>query len=141
MQFQFLITTLRTMSCERLILLSAPISYQFSCYLNDVKFFMFIANVSHETVIFLQVALNLLSEKEKNDQNQLVSKMVSYSITYKNVKTNSQQSDLGNEAISDLAFDPPIADFINFKVWVAGVLLLFQNALMLLILSDTNYYK
>ncbi|KAF8015991.1 hypothetical protein BT93_H1517 [Corymbia citriodora subsp. variegata] len=63
------------------------------------------------------VAMHLLSEKEKNDLNQLVSTMVSYSITYKN--TNS--GPLGNlkeEAISDsssFGFDPPFHNYVNFK--------------------------
>ncbi|XP_030463375.1 uncharacterized protein LOC115683090 [Syzygium oleosum] len=63
------------------------------------------------------VAIHLLSEKEKIDLNQLVSTMVSYSMTYKN--TNS--GPLGNlkeEAISNsssLGFDPPIHDYVNFK--------------------------
>lgn len=60
----------------------------------------------------------MLSENEKNDLHQLVSKMVSYSITYKNVKLNPLSSDRSNEASDTLglAFDPPIADFVNFKV-------------------------
>ncbi|KAM6544710.1 hypothetical protein CsatB_025446 [Cannabis sativa] len=68
-------------------------------------------------------ALNSLSEKEKADLDQLVGKMVSYSLTYKNVKSNPLPSDLGNGATSDvtvLAFDPPIADFINFKGYKSG---------------------
>ncbi|PON63766.1 ATPase, AAA-type, core [Parasponia andersonii] len=69
------------------------------------------------------VALNLISEKEKNDLDQLVSKMVSYAITYKNVKSNPLPGGLVNEATSDqlaLAFDPPIAGFINFKGYRSG---------------------
>ncbi|XP_062109092.1 uncharacterized protein LOC133819774 [Humulus lupulus] len=68
-------------------------------------------------------ALNSLSEKEKGDLDQLVGKMVSYSLTYTNVKSNPLPSDLGNGATSDvmgLAFDPPIADFINFKGYRSG---------------------
>lgn len=64
------------------------------------------------------VALHLLSEKEKNDLDQLVSTMVSYSITYKNVKSDSLSSNLRQEMATDtltLTFDPPISDFINFK--------------------------
>ncbi|KAL3726756.1 hypothetical protein ACJRO7_031624 [Eucalyptus globulus] len=63
------------------------------------------------------VAMHLLSEKEKNDLNQLISMMVSYSITYKN--TNSgPRGDLKGEAISDsssLGFDPPFHNYVNFK--------------------------
>lgn len=57
--------------------------------------------------------MQLLSEKEKNDLAHLVSTMVSYSITYKNTK-----SDLRHEVAdySTLSFDPPISDFIKFKV-------------------------
>ncbi|KAJ4722941.1 chromosome transmission fidelity protein 18-like [Melia azedarach] len=64
------------------------------------------------------VALHLLSEKEKNDLAQLVSTMVSYFITYKNMKPDPVPNNLGNEValdVSALCFDPPINDFINFK--------------------------
>ena len=73
----------------------------------------------------LKATLNSLSEKEKADLDQLVGKMVSYSLTYAHVKSNPLPSDLGNGATSDvtgLAFDPPIADFINFKVFCWGCL-------------------
>lgn len=66
-----------------------------------------------------QVAINILSEKEKKDLNQLVCTMVSYSITYKNVKSNPMPSEQRCEATSDasvLTFDPPISDFVDFKV-------------------------
>lgn len=82
----------------------------------------FVAMVFNRTLDFSQVAMHLLSEKEKNDLNQLVSTMVSYSITYKN--TNS--CPLGNvkeEAISDsssLGFEPPIHDYVNFKVRIVN---------------------
>ncbi|KAM7259687.1 hypothetical protein ACFE04_015428 [Oxalis oulophora] len=64
------------------------------------------------------VALHLLSEKEKNELAQLVSTMVSYSITYKNVKSDPSYSDFGHGSAADtheLSFDPPINSFINFK--------------------------
>ncbi|EOY05349.1 P-loop containing nucleoside triphosphate hydrolases superfamily protein, putative [Theobroma cacao] len=64
------------------------------------------------------VALHLLSETEKNDLAQLVNVMVSYSITYKNVKSDSLSTNLGQEAIVDasaLSFDPPIGEFIKYK--------------------------
>jgi hypothetical protein len=68
------------------------------------------------------VALQLLSEREKHDLTQLVSTMVSYSITYKSVKSDPLPNNPRHEAVSDtssLSFNPPINDFINFKVWVA----------------------
>ncbi|XP_017975749.1 PREDICTED: chromosome transmission fidelity protein 18 homolog isoform X2 [Theobroma cacao] len=64
------------------------------------------------------VALHLLSETEKNDLAQLVNVMVSYSIIYKNVKSDSLSTNLGQEAIVDasaLSFDPPIGEFIKYK--------------------------
>lgn len=67
-----------------------------------------------------QVALHLLSQKDKNDLAQLVSTMVSYSVTYKNVKSSPLSSNQEYEATLDasaLSFDPPICDFINFKVF------------------------
>ncbi|CAK9165916.1 unnamed protein product, partial [Ilex paraguariensis] len=69
------------------------------------------------------VALHLLSEKEKNDLVQLVNFMVSYAITYKNVKSNPLHSTLRHEVDLDasaLSFDPPISDFINFQGYKSG---------------------
>lgn len=65
-----------------------------------------------------QVALHLLSEKEKNDLAQLVSTMVSYSIAHRSMKADLLPSNPRHEAAdaSSLSFDPPINDFINFKV-------------------------
>ncbi|OMO99864.1 hypothetical protein CCACVL1_03577 [Corchorus capsularis] len=65
-----------------------------------------------------KVALHLLSETEKNDLAQLVNVMVSYSITYKKMKSDSPSTQLGQETIVDasvLTFDPPIAEFIKYK--------------------------
>lgn len=73
----------------------------------------------YDVVCYLsQVASHLLSEKEKNDLAQLVSTMVAYSITHRSMKSNTQPSNLGHEAAdaSVLSFDPPIVDFISFKV-------------------------
>lgn len=70
-------------------------------------------------VFTYQVALHLLSAKEKNDLAQLVSTMVSYSVTYKNTKSDPLLNNLGNEVphdVSTLSFDPSINEFINFKV-------------------------
>ncbi|XP_024047055.1 chromosome transmission fidelity protein 18 homolog isoform X2 [Citrus clementina] len=64
------------------------------------------------------VAFHLLSAKEKNDLAQLVSAMVSYSLTYKNTKSDPLLNNLGNEVshdVSTLSFDPPINEFITFK--------------------------
>lgn len=69
-----------------------------------------------------QVALHLLSEKEKNDLAQLVSTMVSYSITHRSIKSDPLPSSLGHQAadVSELSFDPPISGFISFQVCVVG---------------------
>ncbi|XWS35110.1 hypothetical protein CRYUN_Cryun21dG0098100 [Craigia yunnanensis] len=64
------------------------------------------------------VALHLLSETEKNNLAQLVNVMVSYSITYKNMKSDSLSGNLGHEAVLDasaLSFEPPIGEFITYK--------------------------
>ncbi|KAL6907517.1 hypothetical protein ACP4OV_002556 [Aristida adscensionis] len=64
------------------------------------------------------VALNLLSEREKDDLVQLVDTMVSYSVTYKNAKFAPQERANGPVVSNDvptLCFDPPINDVINFK--------------------------
>ncbi|XP_058094701.1 uncharacterized protein LOC131240469 [Magnolia sinica] len=69
------------------------------------------------------VALHLLSEREKGDLAQLVDTMVSYSITYKNLKPEPQPITQRHEATSDastLSFDPPIGDFVNFKGYHCG---------------------
>ncbi|CAI0378208.1 unnamed protein product [Linum tenue] len=69
-------------------------------------------------VILKMVPMRLLSEKEKNDMDQLVSKMVSYSVTYKNARPNLHSTKPVQEAAADsstLSFDPPITEFINFK--------------------------
>uniref|UniRef100_F6I254 Chromosome transmission fidelity protein 18 homolog n=1 Tax=Vitis vinifera TaxID=29760 RepID=F6I254_VITVI len=65
------------------------------------------------------VALHLLSERERNDLAQLINAMVSFSITYKNMKSDPLPGTQLHEAASDglsLSFDPPIADFVTFKV-------------------------
>ncbi|KAL4312022.1 hypothetical protein GQ457_01G023010 [Hibiscus cannabinus] len=69
---------------------------------------------------FRPVALHLLSETEKNNLAQLVNVMVSYSITYKNMKFDSLSS--GHEALSDastLSFEPPIGEFIAYKDYIS----------------------
>ncbi|KAK6914254.1 ATPase, AAA-type, core, partial [Dillenia turbinata] len=73
------------------------------------------------------VALHLLSEKERHEMDQLVSTMVSYSITYKNTKPETSHSVLRHEETLDasaLVFEPPIADFIGYKDYRPGHFLL-----------------
>ncbi|XP_047324218.1 chromosome transmission fidelity protein 18 homolog [Impatiens glandulifera] len=69
------------------------------------------------------VAVHLLSEKEKNDLSQLVTTMVSYSVTYKTMKTDALSSNPRNDVGHDdlvLTFDPPLTEFINFKDYRPG---------------------
>ncbi|XP_014511030.1 chromosome transmission fidelity protein 18 homolog isoform X2 [Vigna radiata var. radiata] len=68
------------------------------------------------------VALQVLSDTEKNDLAQLVSKMVSYAITYKTVKSDMPHQTLKSEVADGLAlsFVPPISDFINFKDYTSN---------------------
>ncbi|TVU47638.1 hypothetical protein EJB05_07244 [Eragrostis curvula] len=64
------------------------------------------------------VALNLLSEREKEDLVQLVDTMVSYSVTYRNTKFQPQERanlPAVSHDVPSLTFDPPINDVINFK--------------------------
>ncbi|XBH56961.1 hypothetical protein VPH35_078664 [Triticum aestivum] len=64
------------------------------------------------------VALNLMSEREKNELVQLVDTMVAYSVTYKNTKFEPQERANGSIVpmdIPSLSFDPPINDIISFK--------------------------
>ena len=64
-------------------------------------FLLLITLVSHMVWCHSQVALQLLSEREKNDLSQLVSIMVSYSITYKNVNSDPLSINPRHEATSD----------------------------------------
>ncbi|XP_060179013.1 uncharacterized protein LOC132609167 isoform X1 [Lycium barbarum] len=62
------------------------------------------------------VALHMLSEKEKADLSQLVNTMVSYAMTYKNIKSDPLLGmQHGASDASMLSLDPPIGQFINFK--------------------------
>ncbi|KAL3828358.1 hypothetical protein ACJIZ3_017160 [Penstemon smallii] len=65
------------------------------------------------------VAMHLLSEKEKSDLSNLINIMVSYAITYKNIKSDrsgavSFRHDDALDA-SSLSLDPPLRDFIYYK--------------------------
>ncbi|CAD5311748.1 unnamed protein product [Arabidopsis thaliana] len=65
------------------------------------------------------VASHLLSDRQKEQLAGLVMLMCSYSLTYKNVKSDPVLSSLREDAASDalvLALDPHLFDFINFKV-------------------------
>ncbi|EFH68497.1 AAA-type ATPase family protein [Arabidopsis lyrata subsp. lyrata] len=64
------------------------------------------------------VASHLLSDRQKDQLAGLVMLMCSYSLTYKNVKSDPVLSNLRDDAASDalvLALDPHLFDFINFK--------------------------
>ncbi|GAU34866.1 hypothetical protein TSUD_19460 [Trifolium subterraneum] len=63
------------------------------------------------------VALQLLSDKEKNDIAQLVSTMVSYAITYKKIKSDALPNTLKYEVADELSLSlvPSIGNFVNFK--------------------------
>lgn len=65
------------------------------------------------------MALQLLSDKEKNDIAHLVSTMVSYAITYKKMKSDTLPNTLKYEVADELALSlfPAIGNFVNFKVW------------------------
>lgn len=64
------------------------------------------------------VAPHLLSEKEKMLLAQLIDTMVSYAVTYKNLKPGPSPGGQRHDNLSDvllLSYDPPIDDFISFK--------------------------
>ncbi|CAN6307191.1 unnamed protein product [Urochloa humidicola] len=64
------------------------------------------------------VALNLLSEREKDELLQLVDTMVSYSVTYKNTKFPTQERaniSVMSHDVPSLSLYPPLSDVINFK--------------------------
>ncbi|VAI07450.1 unnamed protein product [Triticum turgidum subsp. durum] len=78
------------------------------------------------------VALNLMSEREKNELVQLVDTMVAYSVTYKNTKFEPQERANGSIVpmdIPSLSFDPPINDIISFKVLPNFFILFFHSSL------------
>lgn len=75
------------------------------------------------------MAVHLLSDKEKKDMFQLVNTMVSYSMTYKNLKADPVPSILRHDAVVDasmLSFDPPIGDLINFKVSIFSCAIIYS---------------
>lgn len=75
-----------------------------------------------------QVALHLLTEREKNDLSQLVDTMVSYCITYKASKPKTYQRIHAYGPVSDapeLSFDPVINEFVRFQVYLLPELELF----------------
>ncbi|KAL8128846.1 hypothetical protein V2J09_018001 [Rumex salicifolius] len=69
------------------------------------------------------VALHLLSEAERNYLFQLVCTMVTYSITYKNVKNEFLTNGLRHEGMTNvslLSLDPPIEVLVRFKGYNPG---------------------
>ncbi|PNY17168.1 chromosome transmission fidelity protein, partial [Trifolium pratense] len=68
------------------------------------------------------VALQLLSDKEKNDIAQLVSTMVSYAITYKKMKSDALPNTLKYEVADELSLSlvPSIGNFVNFKDYTSN---------------------
>ncbi|XP_004514027.1 uncharacterized protein [Cicer arietinum] len=68
------------------------------------------------------VALQLLSDKEKNDIAHLVSTMVSYAITYKKMKSDTLPNTLKYEVADELALSlfPAIGNFVNFKDYTSN---------------------
>eukprot|EP01018_Ginkgo_biloba_P033704 Gb_40705 [translate_table: standard] len=69
------------------------------------------------------VASQLLSEKEREEINQLVNTMIDYAVTYKKAKVlpsyGSHRQDANLDAQA-LCFDPPINDFVKFKDYTSG---------------------
>ncbi|XP_047975329.1 chromosome transmission fidelity protein 18 homolog [Salvia hispanica] len=61
------------------------------------------------------VALHLLSDKERGDLMQLVNTMVSYSMTYKNIKSDQPDTWRREDEATTIALDPPLSNFIHFK--------------------------
>ncbi|KAL1536180.1 chromosome transmission fidelity protein 18 [Salvia divinorum] len=61
------------------------------------------------------VALHLLSDKERGDLVQLVNTMVSYSMTYKNIKSVRPDTWRHEDEATTIALDPPLSSFIHFK--------------------------
>ncbi|KAG4909683.1 hypothetical protein JHK87_055799 [Glycine soja] len=88
------------------------------------------------------VAFQLLSDKEKNDLAQLVSTMVSYTITYKTVKSDilpqTQRCDVVDSLARSLV--PPISDFINLKDYTSNHYVL-SIAIKQLLVHDVEKHK
>ncbi|MQL77025.1 hypothetical protein Taro_009409, partial [Colocasia esculenta] len=73
--------------------------------------------------VWREVALHLFSEREKEDLHQLVDSMVSYSITYKNLKPEplSVPQKYGSSSDASMfSFDPRIDEFVKFKDYQSG---------------------
>ncbi|KAK2971059.1 hypothetical protein RJ640_003251 [Escallonia rubra] len=93
------------------------------------------------------VAFHLLSDKEKNDLAQLVNTMVSYSVTYKNMKSDPLPGNQRHEValdVSVLSFDPPIGDFINFKGYKSthnALASAVKQVLLHEVPENTSWYK
>ncbi|KAL8486812.1 hypothetical protein ACS0TY_023487 [Phlomoides rotata] len=63
------------------------------------------------------VAFHLLSDKEKSDLGQLVNTLVSYALSYKNIKSDRTSSSRHEDTLetTTISLDPPLSDFIHFK--------------------------
>ncbi|GAA0156401.1 hydrolase [Lithospermum erythrorhizon] len=89
------------------------------------------------------VTQHLLSEKEKIDMAELVDTMVSYSVTYKNMKSDPVHPILGHQESMDssqLSLDPPISEFTNFKEYNSCYFVL-ASAVKQLLLHEVEKQK
>jgi len=87
--------------------------------------------------VLSQVALHLLTEREKNDLAQLVDTMVSYSLKYRTSNPAPLQKFHKHGAVSDaseLSFDPPVDEFVRFQV----VLCPNSNYIYLILVHDVD---
>ncbi|KAG8096656.1 hypothetical protein GUJ93_ZPchr0013g37500 [Zizania palustris] len=94
------------------------------------------------------VALNLLSEREKDELVQLVDTMVSYSITYRNTKLILEPQERANglmvsPEVPSLSLDPSISDIINFKGYQSehiALSLAVKQVLVHEVSGSSNFY-
>ena len=66
--------------------------------------------------IYLQVAPQLLSVKEKEEVSELVDTMIGFGISYKHQKPGIARAQYGVDAQSALVLDPPIDSLVKYTV-------------------------
>lgn len=70
----------------------------------------------YDAWIYLQVAPQLLSVKEKEEVTELVDTMIGFGISYKHQKPGMARAQYGVDAQSALVLDPPIDSLVKYTV-------------------------
>ena len=70
----------------------------------------------YDAWIYLQVAPQLLSVKEKEEVTELVDTMIGFGISYKHQKPGVVRAQYGVDAQNALVLDPPIDSLVKYTV-------------------------